>query len=116
MSDAVSPMSESEFRQLAQTIYDRILNAFDQVDPDEAECEEALGTVTILLPGGAKWILSTQPPVRQLWLAVASIGRAFHFNYDSGQGVWRDDKGEGLELISYLQKLLAEQAGVEVTF
>ena len=116
MSQGLSQMTESEFRQLAQVTYQKILSAFDQIDPDEAECEEALGTVTILLPGGAKWILSTQPPVRQLWLAVASIGRAFHFNYDPDQQVWHDDKGEGIELLSYLQQLLADQAGVKVTF
>jgi len=116
MTLSASQMSESEFRQLAQKIYDRILNAFDDIDPDEAECEEALGTLTILLPSGAKWILSTQPPVRQLWLAVASIGRAFHFNYDPDQQVWRDDKGEGIELLSYLQQLLSEQAGVSISF
>lgn len=116
MSSTAETMSESEFRRLAQEMYKKIGAAFDDVDPDEAECEESLGTVTIVLPGGVKWILSSQPPVRQLWLAVASLGRAFHFDYDAAQGLWLDDKGEGLELVSYLQQLLAEQAGVKVQF
>ena len=114
MSDGSSQMTETEFRQEVLSVYNRISKAFDDVDPDEAECEESLGTVTILLPGGAKWILSTQPPVRQLWLAVASLGRAFHFNFDASDGVWRDDKGEGIELFSYLEGLLADQAGVTI--
>ena len=109
-------MTESELRALAKQVYDRISSAFDGVDPDEAECEESLGSLSIELPDGAKWILSVQPPVRQMWLAVASIGRAFHFNYDSASQTWLDDKQEGLELLSYLEGLLKEVAGVQVRF
>ncbi len=116
MNRQAEQMSESEFRALAREIYERVQRAFDEVDPDEAECEESQGSLTILLPGGAKWILSVQPPVRQLWLAVASIGRAFHFDYDAGAHTWKDDKGEGIELLSYLETLLKEQAGVVTKF
>ena len=108
-------MTESELRALAKQIYDRVAKAFDEVDPDVAECEESLGSLTILLPDGAKWILSVQPPVRQMWLAVASIGRAFHFDYDSASGTWLDDKGEGIELLSYLEGLLKEVVGIEIS-
>lgn len=109
-------MSESELRALAKLVYDRISAAFDDIDPDVAECEESLGSLSIQLADGAKWILSVQPPVRQLWLAVASIGRAFHFNYDPATKKWRDDKDEGIELLSYLEGLLQELAGVKLTF
>ena len=109
-------MSESEFRALAAEVYRRIGGAFDEVDPDDAECEESLGSLAIVLADGSKWILSLQPPVRQVWLAVASIGRAFHFDYDPGSGTWIDDKGEGLELLSHLQNLLADVAGVQLKF
>jgi CyaY protein len=108
-------MSESQFRALAQQAYARIGRAFEQVDPDLAEAEEALGSLTITLPRGVKWILSMQPPVRQLWLAVASLGRAYHFNFDAVSGTWRDDKGEGIELMAYLEQLLRDVAGVEVS-
>ena len=114
MGAAAEQMSESELRALAKQIYDRIGKAFDEVDPDEAECEESLGSLSIELPDGAKWILSVQPPVRQMWLAVASIGRAFHFDYDAASGTWQDDKGQGIELLSYLEGLLKEVAGLEV--
>jgi frataxin-like iron-binding protein CyaY len=52
--------------------------------------------------------------VRQIWLAVASRGRAFHFDYDAGTQSWRDDKGEGLEVVSFLEQLLREDAGLDV--
>ena len=109
-------MSESELRAHAKQIYGRISAAFDEVDPDEAECEESLGSLSIELPDGAKWILSVQPPVRQMWLAVASIGRAFHFNYDSASQSWRDDKDPAIELLSYLEGLLKDVAGLTLRF
>jgi len=107
-------MTESEFRALAQQAYGRIGRAFDEVDPDLVEVEESLGSLTINLADGAKWILSMQPPVRQLWLAVASLGRAYHFNYDPASGTWRDDKGQGIELMGHLEQLLRDVAGVNV--
>ena len=116
MNEQAPQMSESELRALAKQIYVRIDNAFEDVDPDVAECEESLGSLSIELADGAKWILSVQPPVRQLWLAVASIGRAFHFNYDAASQTWQDDKGEGIELLSYLEELLKDVAEIEVHF
>lgn len=116
MSTAPETMSESEFRQLAKAAYDRIEAQFDQVDPDVVECEVAQGALTLTLADGARWVLSQQPPVRQLWLAVASKGRAWHFDYDPASGRWLDDKGEGVKLMTYLQQLLAEVAGLEIRF
>jgi CyaY protein len=109
-------MTEQEFRRLAKAVYDRIEAQFDRVDPDQVECEVAQGALTLILSDGAKWVLSQQPPVRQLWLAVASKGRAYHFDYDAAGGVWRDDKDPGVELLSHLQQLLHEVAGVRLTF
>ena len=109
-------MPEAEFRRLAKAAYDRIEAQFDAVDPDEVECEVAQGSLTLTLSDGARWVLSQQPPVRQLWLAVASKGRAFHFDYDPASASWQDDKGEQVELLSYLEGLLQEVAGLSVHF
>ncbi len=117
MSERPAPtLNEAEFRTLAVQLYRRVERAFDEVDPDDAECEESQGSLTIRLADGARWILSLQPPLRQVWLAVASLGRAFHFDYDAGADTWRDDKGEGIELLPHLEKLLEEVAGVRVRF
>jgi iron-sulfur cluster assembly protein CyaY len=109
-------MTESEFRKLAKLAYDRIEARFDDVDPDQVECEVAQGALTLILADGARWVLSQQPPVRQLWLAVASQGRAYHFDYDAAGACWRDDKGEGLELMSLLGGLLAREARLRIEF
>jgi len=109
-------MSESEFRKLALAVYDRIEAKFDDVDPDEVECEVSQGSLTLTLASGHRWVLSQQPPVRQMWLAVASRGRAYHFDYEPATGLWRDDKGEGIELLGHLETLLAEEANLTVKF
>ncbi len=109
-------MNESEFRQLAKEIYNRIEDAFEEVDPDQVECEVAQGALTLTLADGSRWVLSQQPPVLQLWLAVASRGRAFHFDFDASARVRMDDKGEGLELLTNLARMLGEDAGLEIQF
>ena len=116
MSASSPSLTESEFRHLAKAAYDRIEAPFDAIDPDVVECEVAQGALTLTLANGARWVLSQQPPVRQLWLAVASRGRAYHFDYDGAAKVWRDDKGEGLELFAHLAALLQEDAGVTTRF
>jgi CyaY protein len=95
---------------------DRIERAFEDIDPDQAECEQSLGSLTIRMGDGTKLILSGQPSVRQLWLAVAAKGLAFHFNYEQGPRAWLDDKGKGIELLDYLKKHFRESAGVELEF
>ena len=108
------PLQESEYRALIQASFDRVYKALDPVDPDIVEAELSQGTLTLRLANGTRCILSGQPPVRQLWLAVASKGRAFHFDFDRTSGQWRDDKGEGIELYAYLEGLLHEEAGLSV--
>jgi CyaY protein len=107
-------LTEPEYRAKLQAIYDRVLSALDGVDPNLCEADLAQGALTVTLANGARWVLSGQPPVRQLWLAVASRGRAFHFDYDAASNSWRDDKGEGLEVLSLLERLLQEDAGLKV--
>ncbi len=107
-------MEEAEFRKLVQRALDRVEAAFEDVDPDLAECEQAFGALTITFADRSRCIISTQPSVRQVWLALASRGTAYHFDYESGTGQWRDDKGQGIELLSFLEKFLGEMTKLEV--
>ena len=107
---------ETEFRKNLDDVFKRIEHPFDAVDPDVAECETSMGSMTITLADGSRCILSTQPSVKQLWLAVAAKGTAYHFNYDSGHAVWMDDKGRGIELISFLETYLKDATGLEIKF
>ncbi len=104
-------MPEAEYRALIQKSYDRIMTALDPVDPDLAECEGSLGSLAIRFADGSKCILSAQPSVRQLWLALAAQALAYHFNWDPALGAWIDDRGKGIELHALLEKVLSEKVG-----
>jgi CyaY protein len=105
---------EKDYRQFVDLFFKRLGDAFDAVDPDVAEFEYAQGSGTILFADGSRCILSVQPSVRQLWLAVAARGVAFHFNYDENSKHWIDDKGKGVELLSYLKDLVRDVTRVEL--
>ncbi len=81
---------------------------------DVAEAEYAQGTLAILA-GGKKIILSLQPPVQQIWLAVAAQGVAVHFSWNIDKQQWFDDKERGLELLFFLEQVLGRQ-GVKISF
>lgn len=110
-------MTEAEFRANLEGLFKRIQKAFDEVDPDAAECEVQFGALTVLLPQKrSKVILSAQPSVRQLWMAIASRGVAYHFDWDPIQARWMDDKGKGIEAESFFKKLMQEEIGSDLSF
>jgi CyaY protein len=107
-------MEEKEYRQIVDRTFHSLERAFENVDPDVAEYEFSQGAVTITFKDGSRCILSTQPSVRQIWLAAASRGVAHHFGYDAAAGRWMDDKGKGVELLSYVRGLVRETTGLDL--
>lgn len=107
---------ETEYRSVMKKTLDRVERAFDDVDPDVAECLVQFGALSIIFPNGQKCILSSQPSVQQLWMAVAARGIAIHFDFDRKRGQWRDDKGQGIEPLAFLKSFLKESAGLEMEF
>lgn len=108
-------MSEAEYRALVQKTFDRIAQSFESVDPDLADYEQAPGQVTITLADGSRCILSSQPSVRQVWLALASKGTAYHFDWQPGLNQWMDDKGRGVELVGFLRQFFLENLKLELS-
>ncbi len=106
--------SEAEYRSVIQNTLSRVEKAFYDVDPDVAECSIQFGALTIAFPSGQRCILSSQPSVQQLWMAVAAKGIAFHFDYDQATKQWRDDRGQGIEPLSFLEKFLREMTALEL--
>jgi CyaY protein len=106
---------ESEYRKRIQDVYDRIETALADVDPDIVESEISMGAMTLTFADQTRCILSAQPSVHQLWLALASRGTAYHFNFDENSKSWIDDKGKGIELLSFLEKFLNEMTGIDFT-
>jgi iron donor protein CyaY len=111
-----SDWPEPEYRKAVSETLGRVMRAFEAVDPDQAECEMVSGVLAIVFADRTKIILSAQPAVRQLWLALAAKGTAYHFGWDAGRGEWRDDKGRDIEALSLLAQVLSESAGMQLKF
>jgi frataxin-like iron-binding protein CyaY len=93
---------EKDYRLVIKKTFDEVEKIYAVNDPDILEVEPGLGTIT-LMNRRAKIILSTQPSVRQLWLAAAHLGKAIHFDYDLQAQKWFDDKEHKVELFQYLE-------------
>jgi CyaY protein len=104
-------MDESQYRRLIDETFESVDRAFESVDPDLAESGIGQGTLTVTFADGKRLILSPQTPVRQLWVAFRD--RAWHLDYRDG--VWLDDRGQGVELRGLVAGIAREQAGVEIT-
>jgi iron donor protein CyaY len=97
-------MDEKTYRGLVSETFGRIEKIFENIDPDVAECENVQGALSITLADRSKLVVSPQPSVRQIWLAVASQAKGYHFNYDGGSKKWLDDRGGRLELFDEIRK------------
>jgi CyaY protein len=102
---------EPEYRKEIQKVYALLEKALADVDPDLAETQQSNGVLTLTFADKSRCIISGQPSVRQLWVALAALGTAYHFNFDSKRGQWVDDKGRGIELIQYMKGFLEDKIG-----
>jgi CyaY protein len=107
-------MDEPRYQQLADAAFRTIGDAFEDVDSELVDCEQAGDVVTLTLRGGKRCIVNTQRPTRQIWLAANA--QAWHFSWDDATRRWMDDKGRGEDLFGTLARIVKEQAGVEVRF
>ncbi len=99
-------ISEPEFRKIMHQTLDQMVQALDAMDPDCVEVELAMGALTLTFADRSRCIVSGQPSVRQLWLAIAAQGKAYHFNWDVQTQSWRDDKQSELEFFSCMKDFL----------
>lgn len=106
-------MDESRYHQLVAQAFRKIQDAFEHVDPDEADAYVAGDVLTIAFRNGVKCVINTQRPTRQIWLAARAS--AWHFGYDEASGRWLDDRGRGNELFATVRAIVKENAGLDVT-
>lgn len=108
----MTELDERTYERLASQAFARVLDLFEDVDPDDLDVEQAGDVLTLVSAAGHKLILNTQRPTRQLWLAGGR--QAFHFTFDHDDGKWRDDKRPEAELFATLLGLVEQVAGVTV--
>lgn len=102
-------MDELAYERLAAATFKRVVDLFEDIDPDRADVDSAGDVVRIDLSGGRRVVLNTQRPVRQIWLAGGQA--AWHFSYDVATERWLDDKGRG-ELFEILRRIVRELSGL----
>ena len=103
-------MDDKTFTTLTDEVMKRVLRALDACDPDVVEAAMEAGVVKISFPQGPPYVLNTQRPVREVWLAAERS--AWHFKHDGGR--WIDGKS-GDELYATLAKLLRAKTGLAIT-
>ena len=111
--DRIVGMDDNEFRERSDVALNKVAKWLEDLDPDEVDYTTADGVVTIEFASGAKFILSRQSQMKQMWLAAGSHG--FHYSWDDPRGLWLDDK-DGHELFPRLAEAISEQLGHQVEF
>ena len=101
-------MTESEFNELADAVFQRIEQAIDDSDADIDY--DSNGTVLEMeFADGSKVIVNRHVPNREIWLAAKSGG--FHFALQDGR--WFSQR-DGTELFAQLGELVQLGAGVKL--
>ena len=88
-------MTDSEFHQLADEMFQAIDNAIEQaIDEQDADIDiDASGNVLQLeFPDTSKIVINKQEPLHQIWVATKFGG--YHFSFVEGQ--WIDERNGGV--------------------
>ncbi|MGA6970629.1 MAG: iron donor protein CyaY [Candidatus Binatus sp.] len=101
-------MDDNEFRERSDAALSKVAKWLEDFDPDEVDYTTADGVVTIEFAAGAKFILSRQSQMKQMWLAAGSHG--YHYGWDAARSLWLDDK-DGHELFPRLAEAISEELG-----
>jgi CyaY protein len=102
-------LDDGRYQSLVDVAFRRVVDLFDPIDSDVADCEAAGDVITITFAGKKRCVMNTQRPTRQIWLAANA--RAWHFSYDEKVGKWLDDKGGAHELFATLMNIAEEWGG-----
>src|SRR6267378_3958225 len=101
-------MDDNEFIAKSDACMQKVAKWLEAFDPDELDYSTADGSVTMEFSGGAKFILSRQSQMKQMWLAAGA--RAYHYNWNPARSTWLDEK-DSHELFHRLAEAIAAQVG-----
>jgi len=97
-------MTDAEFMQHAE---DALADIEDAVDASglDIELSRAGNVLTLEFAGGARVVVNSQAPMKQLWVAARS--GAHHYEWRDG---WRDTR-DGSELFAALSRIVSALGG-----
>jgi CyaY protein len=103
-------MTENEFNELADAVFDRIEQTIDASGAD-IECNPNPPVLELEFDDGSQIIINRHGPTQEIWLAAKSGG--FHYAFQDGRWLSRRD---GSELFAKLEELLLSGSGTAVKF
>jgi CyaY protein len=110
MTTTSDTMDEGTFQGLAHDAMERVQRGLDAFDPDVVEPVLESGVLKLVFASGPPFVLNTQRPLREVWLAADR--QAWHFRYDGAR--WVDKKGGGDELFATVGALVAKKTGLPI--
>ncbi len=105
-------MDEQAFEAEAKRAIDRISRALDAQDPDVVEANIDNDVLKIGFPVGPPFVVNTQRPLHEVWLAANR--EAWHFKFDAAHAKWVCKK-TGAELFSTVATLINARAQLSLT-
>ena len=100
--------TDHEFTKSADRLMQALFTQLVELDPDEVDCDLAMGVLSMQFADGKKSILNRQVAAHQIWLAHGVT--AYHFAHDEKTGAWLDTKGRG-EVTALLAKAIGDKLG-----
>ena len=101
-------MDDRTYSGLVDLVFQRITKALDQLDPDDVDVDSGGGYLTLTFKDQSKCVVSTQRPVREIWMAADAT--AWHFSAPDKDGRWVAHK-TGDELFACLAALVGRKVG-----
>lgn len=106
-------LSDADYHAKAHALLARIeaqIDAWLEADVADIDAHRTGGLLELILPGGSKIVINTQPPLQEIWLAARAGG--YHCRWDGQRWIDR----EGQEIFALLSRCASEQAGIALTF
>ena len=104
-------MDESKFREAVKVVLSRLLEQVDEIDSDEHDPSVSGGNLHVVFEDGSTFVLSQQPPTRELWLSANFT--AWHFLKKND--AWRErDTDE--PMLTVLSTLFSDKLGMDIQF
>ncbi len=101
-------ITDHEFARASDLLMQSLFASLLELDPDEIDCDLAMGVLSMQFADGKKFILNRQSAANQIWLAHGVT--AYHFAQDAKTGQWLDTKGRG-EVKGVLAKAIGDKLG-----
>ena len=93
-------MDESSFREDVKKLLVSLLDQLDDIDSDFHDPSMSDGNLHVVFEDGSTFVLSQQPPTREIWLSANFT--AWHFAKKEGHWLERDNDEPMLTVLSTL--------------